>query len=51
MKQNYSSKDRKIRHKRIDEYFYVDAFYAAKSKSMKSTRQNTCYRLFVTDKG
>ena len=50
MKRNYSTNDRMLRHKRLDEYFYMDAFFATKSKSMKSLRQNTCFQLFVTDK-
>ena len=28
----------------------MDTFYATKSKSTKSLRQNSCYQLFVTDK-
>ena len=32
MKRNYSTNDRMLRHKRLDEYFCVDTFYATKAK-------------------
>ena len=51
MKRNYSYNDRTMRHKRLDEYFCMDTFYAKKDKSIKSLRQNTFFQLFVTDKG
>ena len=37
-------------YKRINEYFFMDTFFASKDKG-KSTRGNTCCQLFVTDKG
>jgi hypothetical protein len=39
-----------LRYKRISEYFFMDTFFATK-KAGKSTRNNTCCQLFVTDKG
>ena len=47
---NYGTNDRMLRYRRIDEYFYMDTFFATK-KAGKSTRQNICCQLFVTDKG
>lgn len=38
-----------LRHKRIDEHFVIDAFFATK-KGKKSSRGNTCCQLFVTHK-
>jgi hypothetical protein len=38
-------------YKRVDEYFFMDTFFATK-KAGKSSRNNTCCQLlFVTDKG
>ena len=51
MKRNYNTNDRMLRHNILDEYFYMDTFFATKYKSMKSLRQNTFCQLFVTDKG
>ena len=51
MKMNYSDNDRMLRYKRLDDYFYMDEFYATRDKSIKSLRQNTCCQLFVTDNG
>ena len=48
---NYSSNNRILRYKWIDCYFFVDTFYIRKKKSLKSARSNTCYQLFVMDKG
>ena len=50
MKISYSTNDSTMRHKRLDECFCMDNFYATKAKSMKLLRQNTCFQLFVTDK-
>jgi hypothetical protein len=50
MTRNYSTSDRMLRYNRIKDYFFMDTFFATK-KAGKSTRQNTCCQLFVTDKG
>ena len=50
LSRNYGTGDRMLRYKRINEYFYMDTFYAT-AKGSKSLRQNTCCQLFVTDKG
>ena len=47
---NYSTNDRMIRYKRVNDYFFMDTFFATQ-KAGKSTRNNTCCQLFVTDKG
>ena len=39
-----------LRYRRINEYFYIDTFFASK-KGSKSSRNNQCCQLFVTDKG
>ena len=39
-----------VRHRRIKECFFIDAFFATK-KAGKSMRGHTCCQLFVTDKG
>ena len=39
-----------LQYKRIDEYFCMDTFFAT-AKSGKSTRQNICCQIFVTDRG
>jgi hypothetical protein len=39
-----------LRYKRISEYFFMDTFFATKTAD-KSTRKNTCCKLFVTCKG
>ena len=39
-----------LRYKRINEYFFMDTFFAT-SKARKSSRGHTCCQLFVTDKG
>ena len=46
----YSTNDRMLRYKRINEYFFMDTFFAT-SKGGKSTRGHTCVQVFVTDKG
>jgi hypothetical protein len=50
---NYSTNDRMLRYKRIDEHFFMDTFFATKDakKGGKSSRGHTCCQLFVTDKG
>ncbi len=50
LSRNYGTNDRMLRYKRLDEYFFMDTFFATK-KAGKSTRGNTCCQLFVTDKG
>ena len=47
---NYGTNDRMLRYKRLNNYFFMDTFFAT-SKIHKSTRGNTCCQLFVTDKG
>jgi hypothetical protein len=47
---NYSTNDRMLRYKRINEYFFMDTFFATK-KAGKSSSGHTCCQLFVTDKG
>ena len=42
MTRKFSTNDRMLRYKMLDEYFYMDKFYATKAKSMESIRQNTC---------
>jgi hypothetical protein len=50
LSRNYSTNDRMLRYKRINEYFFMDTFFSTK-KAGKSSRGNTCCQLFVTDKG
>ena len=50
LSRNYGTNDRMLRYKRINEYFYMDTFFASKKKG-KSSRGHTCCQLFVTDKG
>jgi hypothetical protein len=47
---NYSTSDRMLRYKRINEKFFMDTFFATK-KAGKSSRGHTCCQLFVTNKG
>ena len=39
-----------LRYKRIRDHFFMDTFFATK-KAGKSSRNNTCCQLFMTDKG
>ena len=50
LSRNYGTNDRMLRYKRINDYFYMDTFFATK-KGGKSSRGHTCCQLFVTDKG
>jgi hypothetical protein len=50
LSQNYGTNDRMLRYKRIDEYFFMDTFFATK-KAGKSSRSNICCQLFATNKG
>mmetsp|Transcript_21090 Transcript_21090/g.58421 ORF Transcript_21090/g.58421 Transcript_21090/m.58421 type:complete len:173 (+) Transcript_21090:1285-1803(+) len=45
-----TSNDRMLRYKRINEYSYMDTFFAKERKG-RSTRGHTCCQLFVMDKG
>ena len=47
---NYGTTNWILCYKRIQEYFFTDKLFATK-KSVKSSRGNTCFQLFVTDKG
>ena len=48
--QNYTTNDRMLRYRRIQQYFFMDTFFVTK-KGGTSSRGNTCCQLFVTDKG
>ena len=50
LSKNYGTNDRMLRYKRINEYFFMDTFFATK-KGGQSSRGHTCCQLFVTDKG
>ena len=52
MNQNYTTNNRMLRYKRINQYsyFFMDTFFAMK-KGGTSSQGNTCCQLFVTDKG
>jgi hypothetical protein len=47
---NYGTNDRMLRYKHMNNYFFMDTFFATK-KSGKSSRGHNCCQLFVTDKG
>ena len=51
---NYGTNDRMLRYRRVNEYFFMDTFFATKRRKNKtygtSTRGNTCCQVFVTDK-
>ena len=42
--------DKMLRYTRINEYFFMDTFFATK-KAKKLSRGHTCCQLFVMDKG
>ena len=50
LSRNYHTNDRMLRYRRINEYFFMDTFFATKEAG-KSSRGHTCCQLFVTDKG
>jgi hypothetical protein len=50
LSRNYGTNDRMLRYKRVNEYFFMDTFFATKNAG-KSSRRNTCCQLFVSDKG
>ena len=47
---NYGTNDRMLRYRRIQDYFFMDTFFATK-KGGHSTCGHTCCQLFVMDKG
>ena len=47
---NYGTNDRMLRYRHIQDYFFMDTFFATK-KGGRSTCGHTCGQLFVTDKG
>mmetsp|Transcript_26699 Transcript_26699/g.37842 ORF Transcript_26699/g.37842 Transcript_26699/m.37842 type:complete len:775 (+) Transcript_26699:4067-6391(+) len=51
---NYGTNDRMLRYRRINDYFFMDTFFATMRRKNKvygtSTRGNTCCQVFVTDK-
>ena len=47
---NYGTNDRMLCYKRIQDYFFMDTFFATK-KGGCSSCGHTCCQLFVTDKG
>jgi hypothetical protein len=49
LNRNYPTDDRMLRYNRIDDYFFMDTFFATK-KANKSSRGNSCMQLFVSDK-
>ena len=50
LSRNYGTNDRMLRYKRIQDYFFMDTFFATK-KGGRSSRGHTCFQLFVRDKG
>ena len=49
---HFPTNDRMLRYRRIDDYFFMDTFFATNRDGLgKTTRGNTCMQLFVTDKG
>ena len=56
LSRQYTTNDRMLRYPRINEYFFMDVFFATtKNKRQKgigtSKRGNTCMALFISDKG
>ena len=49
LSRNFSTNDRMLRYRRIQSTFYTDTMFA--TPKAKSTRQNTCCQVFVSDKG
>ena len=47
---NFTTNDKMIRYKHINEFFFMDTFFATR-KAGKSSHGHTCCQLFVTDKG
>jgi hypothetical protein len=50
LSRNYGTNNKMLRYKRIQEYFFMDTFFATK-KAGKSSRGHACCQLFVTNKG
>jgi hypothetical protein len=50
LSRNYSTNDRMLWYKRINQHFFMDTFFATK-KLRRSSRGHTCMQIFVTDKG
>ena len=50
LSRNYGTNDRMLQYKCIQDYFFMDTFFATK-KGGQSSRGHTCCQLFVTDKG
>ena len=48
LSRNYPTTDRMLRHKRIDETFYIGTLFSTK-ESKKTSMGNACSQLFVTD--
>ena len=46
---NYGTNDRMLQYRHIQDYFFMDTFFATK-KGGRSTRGHTCCQLFVMDK-
>ena len=49
LSRNYGTNDRMLRYWHIQDYFFMDTFFATK-KGGRSSRGHTCCQLFVTDK-
>ena len=47
---NYGTNDCMLRYRRIQDYFFMDTFFATK-KGGRSSQGHICCQLFVTDKG
>ena len=47
---NYGTNDHMLHYRRIQDYFFMDTFFATK-KGGRSSQGHTCCQLFVTDKG
>ena len=50
LSRNYGTNDRTLQYKCIQDYFFMDTFFATK-KGGRSSHGHTCCKLFVTDKG
>src|SRR5210317_1924766 len=50
MSRNFGTNDRMLLYRRINQFFYMDTFFAT-LKGGKSSWGNTCCQIFVTDKG
>ena len=49
LNQNYTTNDRMLQYRQINQYLFMDTFFPIK-KGGTSSRGNTCCQLFVTDK-